>query len=204
MTLLPFHHPDLSEAGCDEAGRGCLAGPVFAAAVVLPKDFYHPLLNDSKQLTENHRNALRQVIEREALGWSVAQVDALEIDRITILKASFLAMHRALEGLLQQPELILVDGNRFQKYAAVPHLCVVKGDSKYAAIAAASVLAKTWRDDYMLRLHDECPQYDWRFNKGYPTEAHREAIRRHGITPHHRRSFQLLPQGEQLELFPAG
>lgn len=201
MSLLPFYHPDLLEAGCDEAGRGCLAGPVFAAAVILPKDFYHPLLNDSKQLAENQRDLLRKVIEKEALAWSVAQVDAPEIDRINILKASFLAMHRALDGLRRRPEFILVDGNRFYAYAAVPHLCVVKGDGKYAAIAAASVLAKTWRDEYMLRLHDEFPHYDWQSNKGYPTEAHREAIRKHGITPYHRRSFRLLPQGEQLELF---
>jgi len=201
MPLLPFHHPDLVEAGCDEAGRGCLAGPVFAAAVILPKDFRHPLLNDSKQLSENQRDVLREIIEKEALAWSVAQVDAPEIDRINILKASFLAMHRALENLAQQPEFILVDGNRFYKYAAVPHLCVVKGDGKYAAIAAASILAKTWRDEFMLRLHAEFPHYNWHSNKGYPTEAHREAIRQHGITPYHRRSFQLLPEGEQLELF---
>jgi len=201
MSLLPFHHADLTEAGCDEAGRGCLAGPVFAAAVVLPGDFYHPLLNDSKQLSENQRDMLRVVIEKEALAWSVAQVDAPEIDRINILKASFLAMHRALEQLPFQPEFILVDGNRFYPYRKIPHLCVVKGDGKYAAIAAASILAKTWRDAYMLRLHDEFPHYDWQSNKGYPTGAHREAIRQHGITPYHRRSFQLLPEGEQLELF---
>lgn len=201
MPLFPYHHPDLSEAGCDEAGRGCLAGPVFAAAVILPRDFYHPLLNDSKQLPESCRDVLRTVIEKEALAWSVAQVDAPEIDRINILKASFLAMHRALDGLRQKPEFILVDGNRFYAYAAVPHLCVVKGDGKYASIAAASILAKTWRDEYMLRLHGQFPEYDWHLNKGYPTEAHRDAIRRHGITPYHRRSFRLLPQGEQLALF---
>ncbi|MCW5922316.1 MAG: ribonuclease HII [Saprospiraceae bacterium] len=201
MSLLPFYHPDLLEAGCDEAGRGCLAGPVFAAAVVLPKDFGHPMLNDSKQLSEYQRLALRSVIERESVVWSVAWVDAPEIDRVNILKASFLAMHRALDGLRQRPEFILVDGNRFFQYAAVPHLCVVKGDGKYASIAAASILAKTARDEYMYRLHEECPQYDWRSNKGYPTEAHRAAIRRHGISPYHRRSFQLLPHGEQLELF---
>lgn len=201
MPLLPFHHPYLPEAGCDEAGRGCLAGAVFAAAVILPKDFQHPMLNDSKQLTENQRDVLREVIERESLAWSVAQVDAPEIDRINILKASFLAMHRALDGLRQRPGFILVDGNRFTAWAAVPHLCVVKGDGKYAPIAAASVLAKTWRDEYMLRLHDEFPHYNWRSNKGYPTEAHREAIRQHGISPYHRRTFRLLPQGEQLALF---
>ena len=201
MPLLPFHHPDLLEAGCDEAGRGCLAGPVFAAAVVLPPDFFHPLLNDSKQLSENQRDLLRVVIEKEALAWAVAQVDAPEIDRINILKASFLARHRALERLSHQPDFILVDGNRFYSYKHVPHLCVVKGDGKYAAIAAASVLAKTWRDEHMLRLHTEFPQYDWHSNKGYPTGAHREAIRQHGITPYHRQSFRLLPQGEQLALF---
>ena len=201
MPLLPFHHPDLLEAGCDEAGRGCLAGPVFAAAVMLPKDFHHPLLNDSKQLSENQRNILREVVEKEAIAWSVAQVDAPEIDRINILKASFLAMHRALDNLRQQPEFILVDGNRFYTYEGAPHLCVVKGDGKYAAIAAASVLAKTWRDEYMLRLHHEYPQYNWLSNKGYPTEAHREAIRKFGISAYHRRSFRLLPQGEQLALF---
>lgn len=201
MPLLSFHHPDLLEAGCDEAGRGCLAGPVFAAAVVLPKDFHHPMLNDSKQLTEIQRNLLREVIEKEAFVWSVAQVDAPEIDRINILKASFLAMHRALDDLRQKPEFILVDGDRFYKYAGVPHLCVVRGDGKYAAIAAASVLAKTWRDEYMTRLHAEYPHYHWHSNKGYPTEAHREAIRQHGISTYHRRSFQLLPQGEQLEMF---
>lgn len=201
MSLLPYHHPDLREAGCDEAGRGCLAGPVFAAAVVLPKDFHHPLLNDSKQLTGQQRDLLREVVEKEAIVWSVAQVDAPEIDRINILKASFLAMHRALDGLRQKPEFILVDGNRFYAYPSIPHLCVVKGDGKYAAIAAASILAKTWRDEYMLRLHAEFPHYDWQSNKGYPTDAHREAIRQHGITPYHRRSFRLLPEGEQLELF---
>lgn len=201
MKLLPYHHPDLLEAGCDEAGRGCLAGPVFAAAVILPQDFYHPALNDSKQLSEAQRELLRPVIEREALAWSVAQVDAPEIDRINILKASFLAMHRALDALRRKPEFILVDGNRFYAYPAVPHLCVIKGDGKYAAIAAASILAKTWRDEYMQRLHTQFPAYDWLTNKGYPTQAHRDAIRQHGITPYHRRSFQLLPQGEQLELF---
>jgi ribonuclease HII len=201
MSLLPFHHPDLLEAGCDEAGRGCLAGPVFAAAVILPKDFHHPLLNDSKQLSETQRDLLREVIEKEAFAWSVARVDAPDIDRINILKASFLAMHRALDNLRQQPEFILVDGNRFYTYTGVPHLCVVKGDGKYAAIAAASVLAKTWRDEYMLRLHHEHPLYNWLSNKGYPTEAHREAIRQYGVSIYHRRSFRLLPQGEQLAMF---
>lgn len=201
MALLPFHHPAIAEAGCDEAGRGCLAGPVFASAVILPKDFSHPVLNDSKQLAENQRDKLRQVIEQEAIAWAVAQVDAGEIDRINILKASFLAMHRALEALRQRPEFILVDGNRFTAYAGIPHLCVVKGDGKYAAIAAASVLAKTHRDAFMLKLHEAFPYYDWHSNKGYPTEAHREAIRQHGISPYHRKSFRLLPQGEQMRLF---
>lgn len=201
MSLLPFHHPHLLEAGCDEAGRGCLAGPVFAGAVVLPRDFHHPLLNDSKQLSEHQRDLLREVVEREALAWAVGRVDAPEIDRINILKASFLAMHRALDQLQPAPEFVLVDGNRFYAWATAPHLCVVKGDGKYAAIAAASILAKTWRDEYMRQLHSEFPWYDWNSNKGYPTEAHREAIRQHGITPYHRRSFQLLPAGEQLALF---
>lgn len=201
MALLPFHAHDLAEAGCDEAGRGCLAGPVFAAAVILPKNFTHPLLNDSKQMTETQRDLLREVIEKEALAWAVARVDAPEIDRINILKSSFLAMHRALDALKQAPDFILVDGNRFTAYAAVPHLCIVKGDGKYASIAAASVLAKTHRDSLMQQLHEAYPQYGWDLNKGYPTEVHREAIRRHGITPYHRRSFQLLPRSEQLTLF---
>ena len=201
MALLPFHRNDLVEAGCDEAGRGCLAGPVYAAAVILPPFFEHPLLNDSKQLSENQRDLLREVIEREALAWAVARVDAAEIDRINILKSSFLAMHRALDAMPKAPEFILVDGNRFMAYGAVPHLCIVKGDGKYASIAAASVLAKTHRDAFMLQLHEEFPHYGWRLNKGYPTGSHREAIRKHGISPYHRRSFQLLPQGEQLTLF---
>ena len=201
MSLLPFFHADLIEAGCDEAGRGCLAGPVFAAAVILPKNFYHPLLNDSKQLSENQRDMLRYIIEQEALFWSVSSVQAGEIDRINILKASFLAMHRALDGLAQAPEFILVDGNRFVRYRELPHACIIKGDGKYAAIAAASVLAKTYRDAYMKELHNQHPQYDWETNKGYPTLAHRDAIRLHGITDFHRRSFQLLPVGEQLKLF---
>lgn len=199
--LQPFHHAELVEAGCDEAGRGCLAGPVFAAAVVLPKDFYHPLLNDSKQLSETQRDTLREVLERESVAWAVAEVSAAEIDRINILKASLLAMHRALDALALRPQFVLVDGNKFHPYPNTPHLCVVKGDSKYAAIAAASILAKTHRDAAMLRFHAEYPQYNWQQNKGYPTEAHRAAIRQHGISVEHRRSFQLLPQGEQLSLF---
>ncbi|MCB9305144.1 MAG: ribonuclease HII [Lewinellaceae bacterium] len=201
MALLPYYQQEMTEAGCDEAGRGCLAGPVFAAAVVLPRDFHHPLLNDSKQLSEPRRALLREIIEAEALSWSVARVDAPEIDRINILQSSFLAMHRALDGLSRSAEFILVDGNRFLTYGEIPHMCVVKGDGKYAAIAAASILAKTHRDAFMLDLHEKYHHYGWDSNKGYPTEMHREAIRRHGVTPYHRRSFQLLPQGEQLALF---
>ncbi|MFN0015852.1 MAG: ribonuclease HII [Saprospiraceae bacterium] len=197
--LLPFHLPDRLEAGCDEAGRGCLAGPVFAAAVILPPDFFHPLLNDSKQLTALQRAELRTVIEQSALAWSVASAEPGEIDRINILQASFLAMHRALDGLSARPQHILVDGNRFRRYADVPHLCVVKGDGKYAAIAAASVLAKTHRDAEMQRLGDLFPLYDWATNKGYPTEAHRKAIQRYGLSPHHRKSFRQLPQGRLFE-----
>lgn len=201
VMLLPFHHDDLLEAGCDEAGRGCLAGPVFAAAVILPKDFYHPLLNDSKQTTEKQRALLRPIIEQEALAWSVAKLDAPEIDRINILKASFAAMHRAVTGLQMVPAFLLIDGNRFTPYPGIPHLCVIKGDGKYASIAAASILAKTYRDDFMEQLHSEHPQYGWAVNKGYPTKAHREAIRTFGVTEYHRKSFQLLPLGEQLRMF---
>jgi ribonuclease HII len=201
MALLSFHQAELLEAGCDEAGRGCLAGPVFAAAVILPADFYHPWLNDSKQVSEKNRNTLREIIEKESLAWAVAEVSAEEIDRINILKSSLLAMHRALDKLDMRPQFILVDGNKFHPYPATPHLCVVKGDGKYASIAAASVLAKTHRDEAILRLHEEYPHYQWQKNKGYPTEAHREAIRQHGISPWHRRSFQLLPLEEQMVLF---
>lgn len=191
--------PDLKEAGCDEAGRGCLAGAVFAAAVVLPKDFFHPLLNDSKQLSENQRDQLREVIEREALDWAVARVEPAEIDKINILKASLAAMHRALDQLKIRPELILVDGNRFFPYQKIRHETVVKGDSKFASIAAASVLAKTHRDEEMRRLHQIFPNYGWQRNAGYPTAEHRDGIRRHGLTEQHRRSFRQLPEGEQLE-----
>lgn len=199
--MRPFHHPTQIEAGCDEAGRGCLAGPVFAAAVILPKNFEHPDLNDSKQLSENQRTTLRRIIEKEALAWAVAEVSAEEIDKINILKASFLAMHRALDQLVLRPEALLIDGNRFYPYPNTPHQCIVKGDGKYMSIAAASVLAKTWRDEAMLALHQEFPQYKWAENKGYPTAAHRDAIRAFGISPWHRRSFQLLPGEEQLTLF---
>ncbi len=199
--LLPYLHEDLVEAGCDEAGRGCLAGSVYAAAVVLPKDFRNEMLNDSKQLTEKQRYALREVIEREALAWAVGIVTPEEIDKINILKASFLAMHRAIDGLKVRPQHLLIDGNRFTKYAGIPHTTVVKGDGKYLSIAAASILAKTYRDDYMNRLHEEFPYYDWNHNKGYPTKKHRDAIREHGTTPYHRMTFNLLGDA-QLELFP--
>lgn len=199
--LQAFLNPGIIEAGCDEAGRGCLAGPVFAAAVILPPDFEHPLLNDSKQTSESQREILREVIERDSVAWAVAAVTPAEIDRINILKASFVAMHRALDQLTQQPGHILVDGNRFYPYRQLSHTCIVKGDGKMASIAAASILAKTHRDAWMLQLHAAFPQYDWHSNKGYPTQAHREAIRRHGPCEHHRQSFQLLPPGEQLRLF---
>ncbi len=199
--LAAFYHPDGLEAGCDEAGRGCLAGPVFAAAVILAKDFHHPWLNDSKQLTEKQRDILRDVVEREALAWAVGRVEAAEIDEINILQASFLAMHRALDQLALRPEFILVDGNRFNNYNTVPHQCIIEGDGKFAAISAASVLAKTHRDAEMLRLQSDFPHYHWHSNKGYPTLLHRQAIREHGISPHHRRSFQLLPVEEQLSIF---
>lgn len=194
--LLPYMHENMVEAGCDEAGRGCLAGAVYAAAVILPHDFRNELLNDSKQLTEKQRYALREVVEREALAWAVGVVTPEEIDRINILNASFLAMHRAVDQLKLRPEHLLIDGNRFKKYQDVPHTTVVKGDGKYMAIAAASVLAKTYRDDYMNRLAEEYPQYDWDSNKGYPTKKHREAIRLYGTTPYHRMSYNLLGDGQ--------
>ena len=196
--LLPYMDATHVEAGCDEAGRGCLAGSVFAAAVVLPPDFYNQDLNDSKQLSEKKRYALRTVIEREAVAWAIGIVTPEEIDKINILKASFLAMHRAIDQLSVKPEFLLIDGNRFTPYEGISHATVVKGDAKYMSIAAASVLAKTYRDDYMLQLAKEYPAYHWEDNKGYPTKAHREAIRIHGITPYHRKSFTLLP--EQLTL----
>lgn len=187
------------EAGCDEAGRGCLAGSVFAAAVILPPDYQNELLNDSKQLTEKRRYALREVIERDAVAWAVGVVTPEEIDHINILNASILAMHRALDQLGVRPEAVIVDGNRFKPYGALPYATIVKGDGKYLSIAAASILAKTYRDDYMNKLDNEYPQYDWHGNKGYPTKNHREAIRLHGATPYHRRSFNLLGD-RQLEL----
>lgn len=198
--LLPYLHKDLIEAGCDEAGRGCLAGAVYAAAVVLPPDFQNELLNDSKQLTERQRYALRPVIEREALAWAVGVVTPEEIDRINILNASFLAMHRAIDQLTVRPQHLLIDGNRFRNYADIPHTTVVKGDGKYLSIAAASILAKTYRDDYMNDLHAAYPHYDWDRNKGYPTKKHRMAIREYGPTPYHRMTFNLLGEDPQLAL----
>ena len=189
----------LIEAGCDEAGRGCLAGSVFAAAVILPPDFSHPLLNDSKQMTERARNILREVIEREALAWAVAEVTAERIDEINILKASIEGMNIAASQLKLKPEFLAIDGNRFTSHCGLPYQCIVKGDGKYANIAAASVLAKTHRDEYMMRLHEEYPHYGWDRNKGYPTKEHRLAIREHGLSPYHRLSFNHM-EG-QLELF---
>lgn len=197
--LLPYISENRIEAGCDEAGRGCLAGPVVAGAVILPKDFRHDLLNDSKQLTERQRQKLRPIIEEEALAWAVAYVNHKEIDEINILNASFLAMHRAVEQLKQVPEHLLIDGNRFKPYKDIEHTCVVKGDGKYMSIAAASVLAKTHRDEYMEQMYEQYPVYDWNKNKGYPTKAHRAAIKEHGTSPIHRLSFRLLD--EQLSLF---
>ena len=198
--LLPYLHENLTEAGCDEAGRGCLAGAVYAAAVILPRDFRDGRLNDSKQLTERQRYALREVIEREAVAWAVGVVSPQEIDEVNILRASILAMHRALDGLSVRPQHVLVDGNRFRPYRDVPHTTVVKGDGKYLSIAAASILAKTHRDDYMLRLHGEFPGYGWDRNKGYPTRQHREAIAKYGTTPYHRLTFNLLGGDRQLAL----
>ena len=197
--LEPYLIKGRIEAGCDEAGRGCLAGPVTAAAVILPEDFHNELLNDSKQLTERQRELLRPIIEREAIAWAVAFVSPQEIDEINILRASFTAMHRAIDQLTTRPEALLIDGNRFIKYQDIPHTCIVKGDGKMMSIAAASVLAKTHRDEYMQRIAQDFPQYAWDKNKAYPTPAHRAAIELHGATPHHRMSFQLL--NPQLTLF---
>ena len=204
--LASHYYEGKVEAGCDEAGRGCLAGSVYAAAVILPDGYQNELLNDSKQLTEKRRYELREIIERDAVAWAVGIVTPEEIDKINILNASILAMHRALDQLKVRPEAIIVDGNRFKKYSpplfgggrgeALPHTTIVKGDGKYLAIAAASILAKTYRDDYMNRLAEEYPQYDWLSNKGYPTKKHREAIRQFGITPYHRKSYNLLGDGQ--------
>lgn len=198
--LKPFFQTELIEAGLDEAGRGCLAGPVFAAAVILPKKFFHPLLNDSKQVNENNRNELRTIIEAEAEAFAVASIDNNEIDSINILRASFKAMHLSLDGLKKKPQLLLIDGNRFIKYKKIPHQCIIKGDSIYASIAAASILAKTYRDEYMLQMHESYPQYNWAKNKGYGTVAHRDAIVKFGMTELHRKSFQCLPVQIDLSL----
>lgn len=198
--LLPYLNKNVVEAGCDEAGRGCLAGPVYAAAVILPADYVNNELNDSKQLTEKRRYRLREQIERDAVAWAVGVVTAEEIDRINILNASFLAMHRAVDALTVKPEALLVDGNRFRPYPGIPHTTVVKGDAKFMSIAAASILAKTYRDDYMCTLHAEYPVYHWDRNKGYPARVHREAIREYGPSPYHRMTFNLLGDG-QLNLF---
>ena len=197
--LEAYYTKDVIEAGCDEAGRGCLAGPVFAAAVILPPDFKSELLNDSKQLSEKNRYALRPLIEQEAIAWGIGVVTAPEIDAINILKASFLAMHRAIEQLKVQPQALLIDGNRFTPYKEIPFTCMVKGDGRFLSTAAASILAKTYRDDYMLQLAEEYPSYGWQQNKGYPTRAHREAISKHGITPYHRKTFTLLPSQLTLD-----
>ena len=186
------YYEGMVEAGCDEAGRGCLAGSVYAAAVILPPDYHTELLNDSKQLTEKRRYALREAIQRDAVAWAVGVVTPEEIDNINILNASILAMHRALDQLAVRPEAVIVDGNRFKPYGNVPFSTIVKGDGKYLSIAAASILAKTYRDDYMGKLDEEYPQYDWKSNKGYPTKKHRDAIRKFGTTPYHRRTFNLL------------
>ena len=191
--LAPFLHQHLIEAGIDEAGRGCYAGPVFAAAVILPKDFRHPLLNDSKQLNEKQRDLLRPLIEKESIAFGVGQIDQKEIDRINILQASFRAMHLSIEQLAVTPEILLVDGNRFKTYPFIPHQCIVKGDGKIASIAAASILAKTYRDAYMKKIHAAFPQYGWDKNKGYGTQVHRDAIERLGLCIHHRNSFKILP-----------
>ncbi|NDV64271.1 ribonuclease HII [Bacteroides sp. 224] len=197
--LLSWLNKDLIEAGCDEAGRGCLAGSVFAAAVILPKDFQNELLNDSKKLTEKQRYLLREVIQQESLAWAVGIVTPEEIDEINILNASFLAMHRAVDQLTIKPEHLLIDGNRFRAYKDIPHTTVIKGDGKYLSIAAASILAKTYRDDYMNELHEQYPVYSWKQNKGYPTKKHRLAISNEGTSPYHRLTFNLLGDG-QMEL----
>lgn len=194
--LLPCLHTGIVEAGCDEAGRGCLAGAVYAAAVILPLSFHNEQLNDSKQLTEHQRYALRPIIEQEAIAWAVGVTTPEEIDKINILNASILAMHRAINALKVLPEELIIDGNRFKPYEKIPYTTIVKGDGKYLSIAAASVLAKTYRDDYMIKLAEEYPMYGWQQNKGYPTKQHREAIRQYGTTPYHRKTFNLLGDGQ--------
>ena len=196
MMLASHYYEGKIEAGCDEAGRGCLAGSVYAAAVILPENYQNELLNDSKQLTEKRRYQLREIIQHDAVAWAVGIVTPEEIDKINILNASILAMHRALDQLKVRPEAVIVDGNRFKKYQDLPHTTIVKGDGKYLSIAAASILAKTYRDDYMNQLAKEYPQYDWLSNKGYPTKKHRDAIRQYGITPYHRKSYNLLGDGQ--------
>jgi ribonuclease HII len=193
-VLLPFYQDKLTEAGIDEAGRGCYAGSVFAAAVILPAGFYHPLLNDSKQLKEKDRDLLRPIIEKESLAFCVASVSESEIDRINILQATYRAMHQAVKGLKTAPHLLLIDGNRFKPYPSIPHQCFVKGDGRFASIAAASILAKTYRDAYMQQLHREFPQYAWDKNKGYGTATHRQAIAQYGICHYHRKSFNIIPR----------
>lgn len=187
--LRPYFQKNIIEAGCDEAGRGCLAGPVVAGAVILPPDFSHPLLNDSKKLSEHHRDMLRPIIEREALAWAVAMIDHEEIDRINILNASFKAMHQAIDKLTTKPEVLLIDGNRFSPYIGIPHHCIVGGDGKYASIAAASILAKTHRDEYMLAIHQHFPDYGWDKNKGYGTKKHIDILKLNGMSAHHRKTF---------------
>ena len=198
--LLPHYYTGLIEAGCDEAGRGCLAGSVYAAAVILPDDYQNQKLNDSKQLTAKQRYALRDEIERDAVSWALGIVTVQEIDELNILRASILAMHRAVDALKIRPQALIIDGNRFTRYHDLPHTTIVKGDGKYLAIAAASVLAKTYRDDYMKKLHEEYPYYGWDHNAGYPTKEHRQGIAQHGTSPYHRMSFAFLPP-KQLELF---
>jgi ribonuclease HII len=201
FTLKSFYKENILEAGCDEAGRGCIAGPVFAAAVILPPDFNHSILNDSKVLSTNERNKLREEIKEQALSWSVEYIDNTTIDELNILRASILAMHKALDNLKLTPRFLIIDGNRFIKYKSVQHKCIIKGDSKYYSIAAASVLAKTYRDDYMRKIHEEYNKYGWDNNKGYATKQHREAINRFGLTPYHRRSFRLLNNQLNLKFY---
>ncbi len=198
--LKSYFHKKGIEAGCDEAGRGCLAGPVYAAAVILPKDYKNKILNDSKQISEKKREALRVEIEKEAIAFGVGIVDNHEIDEINILNASFLAMHRAVDQLKKTPELLIIDGNRFNPYPNIPHECIIKGDAKFLSIAAASILAKTYRDYFMFKIHQEYPNYDWNKNKGYPTKKHRESIKSGGSTKYHRLSFKLLPEQLALDL----
>jgi ribonuclease HII len=199
QKLLPFYNENTIEAGCDEAGRGCLAGPVYAAAVILPPDFENELLNDSKKLSEKQRYKLRPLIEKEAIAWAVVAVDNKEIDEVNILNASFLAMNRAVEKLETTPEHLLIDGNRFRTKSTIPYTCMIKGDGRFYSIAAASVLAKTYRDDYMAKIHEEFPDYDWSKNKGYPTKKHRAGIKKFGPTKYHRMTFRLLDEQLSLE-----